>query len=117
MTDGNYNPVDISAEGLKDIVDHVMGGLSREAKAQADYYKDRGPTSGTIDEKMAKDLKEKGMPGDPERFVGSGGDEVDSDSNINVTTDNPAQDAEIGFGLEEEKKKKVVNTVLKQLKK
>ena len=51
ITDGNYNPVDISAEGLIDIVDHVMGGLSREAKAQKDFYTDRGPTSGTIDEK------------------------------------------------------------------
>jgi hypothetical protein len=50
MTDGNYNPVDISAEGLKDIVDHVMSGLDREAKAQGDFYKDRGHTSGTIDE-------------------------------------------------------------------
>ena len=50
MTDGNYNPVDISAEGLKDIVDHVMGGLGREGKAQADFYKARGRTSGTIDE-------------------------------------------------------------------
>ena len=50
MTDGNYNPVDISAEGLKDIVDHVMSGLDREAKAQGDFYKDRGNTSGTIDE-------------------------------------------------------------------
>ena len=46
ITDGNYTPVDISAEGLKDIVDHVMGGLSREAKRQSDYYKDRGPISG-----------------------------------------------------------------------
>ncbi|MCP4254682.1 MAG: hypothetical protein GY775_15025, partial [Candidatus Scalindua sp.] len=51
ITDGNYNPVDISTEGLKDIVDHVMGGLSREAKAQKDFYADRGPTSGTIDER------------------------------------------------------------------
>ena len=50
MTDGNYQPVDISAEGLKDIVDHVMSGLSREASAQRDFYADRGPTSGTIDE-------------------------------------------------------------------
>ena len=74
----------------------------------------------TIAEKLAKDLKE-GLPKgfwdkkmdaedevkeeqgmDPERFVGSGGDEVDQDSNINVTKDNPAQDAEIGFGLEED---------------
>ena len=50
MTDGNYKPVDISAEGLKDKVDHVMGGLSREAKAQSDFYRNRGPVSGTIDE-------------------------------------------------------------------
>ena len=74
----------------------------------------------TIAEKLAKDLKE-GLPKgfwdkkmdaedevkeeqgmDPERFVGSGGDEVDQDSNINVTKDNPAEDAEIGFGLEED---------------
>ena len=62
MTDGNYNPVDISAEGLKDIVDHVMGGLEREAKAQADFYRNRGPVSGTIDElksKIASIVKEK----------------------------------------------------------
>jgi hypothetical protein len=52
MTDGNYTPVDISAEGLKDIVDHVMGGLGREAKAQADFYGARGRTSGTIDEQF-----------------------------------------------------------------
>ena len=38
---------------------------------------------------------------DPERFVGSGGDEVDSDSIVNVTKDNPAEDAEIGFALDE----------------
>ena len=54
-----------------------------------------------VAKKLAKQIKET-TPGDPERFVGSGGDEIDSDSNINVTTDNPAQDAEIGFGLEEE---------------
>ena len=52
MTDGNYNPVGISAEGLKDIVDHVMSGLDRESKAQSDFYKDRGHTSGTIDEQF-----------------------------------------------------------------
>jgi len=59
ITDGNYNPVDISVEGLKDIVDHVMGGLSREAKAQKDFYADRGPTSGTIDERISTLVKEK----------------------------------------------------------
>ena len=41
------------------------------------------------------------MPGDPERFVGSGGDEIDSDSIANVTVDRPDKDAEIGLGLEE----------------
>jgi len=50
MVDGNYSPTPISAEGLKDIVDHVMGGLSREAAAQQDFYARRGKTSGTIDE-------------------------------------------------------------------
>ena len=59
ITDGNYNPVNISAEGLIDIVDHVMGGLSREAKAQKDFYADRGPTSGTIDERISNAVKEK----------------------------------------------------------
>ena len=59
ITDGNYNPVDISVEGLKDIVDHVMGGLSREAKVQKDFYADRGQTSGTIDEKISTLVKEK----------------------------------------------------------
>ena len=58
MTDGNYNPVDISAEGLKDIVDHVMTGLDREAKVQKDFYADRGPTSGTIDETEDMDIVE-----------------------------------------------------------
>jgi hypothetical protein len=43
--------------------------------------------------------EEQGM--DPERFVGSGGDEIDSDSIVNVTKDNPAEDAEIGFALDE----------------
>ena len=50
MVDGNYSPTPISIEGLKDIVDHVMGGLSREADIQQAYYARRGPTSGTIDE-------------------------------------------------------------------
>ena len=59
MTDGNYTPVAISAEGLKDIVDHVMGGLGREAQAQHDFYKDRGNTSGTIDEMPKADMEKK----------------------------------------------------------
>jgi tetratricopeptide (TPR) repeat protein len=50
MVDGNYSPTPISVKGLKDIVDHVMGGLSREADAQQSFYARRGKTSGTIDE-------------------------------------------------------------------
>ena len=46
MVDGNYSPTPISIKGLKDVVDHVMGGLSREASAQQDYYARRGPVSG-----------------------------------------------------------------------
>ena len=42
------------------------------------------------------------MPGDPERFVGSGGDEIDSDNIDNVTVDRPDKDAEIGFALDED---------------
>lgn len=49
-TDGNYSPEEISAEGLKKIVDHVMAGFESYAKSFADFYKDRGRTSGTIDE-------------------------------------------------------------------
>ena len=60
MTDGNYTPVGISAKGLKDIVDHVMTGLDRESKAQSDFYKDRGHTSGTVDEGPGGQI----MPGD-----------------------------------------------------
>ena len=50
MTDGNYTPTPITMDGLKRIIDHVMGGLDREAKAQSDFYSKRGRTSGTIDE-------------------------------------------------------------------
>ena len=50
MVDGNYSPTPISIKGLKDIVDHVMGGLSREADIQQSFYARRGPTSGTVDE-------------------------------------------------------------------
>ena len=60
MTDGNYTPVSISAEGLKDIVDHVMTGLDRESEAQRDFYKDRKGSSGTIDEGPGGQI----MPGD-----------------------------------------------------
>ena len=64
MTDGNYTPVNIDAEDLKDIVDHVMTGLDREGEAQRAYYADRGPTSGTIDE-MSMAQIEKESDGKP----------------------------------------------------
>ena len=67
MTDGNYTPVDISAEGLKDIVDHVMTGLDREGEAQRAYYADRGRTSGTIDE-MSMQQIEKESGGKPTQW-------------------------------------------------
>ena len=51
-TDGNYSPEEISIDALKKIVDHVMGGHERYAKSFADFYKDRGPTSGTVDEEL-----------------------------------------------------------------
>ena len=69
MVDGNYSPTPISIKDLKDVVDHVMGGLSREAAAQQDYYARRGPTSGTIDEEgyivTAKKGKGEAQYGEP----------------------------------------------------
>jgi len=67
MTDGNYTPVNIDAEDLKDIVDHVMSGLDREAQAQGDFYKDRGRTSGTVDE-MSMQQIEKEAGGRPTQW-------------------------------------------------
>ena len=67
MTDGNYTPVSISAEDLKDIVDHVMSGLEREAEAQRDFYARRGPVSGTIDE-MSMQQIEKESGGKPTQW-------------------------------------------------
>jgi len=104
ITDGNYTPVDISAEGLKDIVDHVMGGLSREAKRQQDFYAARGKTSGTIDELKSKisstvkevidSRKKKGFKvGDKVTYLGHPGEitkvnkEVTGDISYNVSYD------------------------------
>jgi len=81
------------------------GKISKALKAlekAASDAKISGDAAKELFAKFEKEMKlseEQGM--DPERFVGSGGDEIDSDSNINITKDNPAQDAEIGFGLEE----------------
>ena len=67
MTDGNWTPVNIDAEDLKDTVDHVMSGLDRESQAQSDFYKDRGRTSGTVDE-MSMDAIEKEAGGTPRQW-------------------------------------------------
>lgn len=56
--DGNYNPRWFDEKRFSEIVDHFSGGLSREAKRQRDFYKDRGQTSGTIDERLATLVKE-----------------------------------------------------------
>ena len=113
------------------IEDHLETGVYKIVKIkEAEYIpsaavnENKSSKYSTVAEKLAKELKE-GLPKgfwdkkidakdedqdgkideeqgmDPERFVGSGGDEIDSDNISNKTVDNPAQDAEIGFGLEE----------------
>jgi len=57
------------------------------------------------------------MPGDPERFVGSGGDEIDSDNIDNVTVDRPDKDAEIGFALDEDETNESFDSLAKKLDK
>jgi hypothetical protein len=73
-----------------------------------------GLPKGFWDKKMkAKDEVDEGMPGDPERFVGSGGDEIDSANTDDVTIDRPDKDAEIGFALDEDYDS-LVNKIKKQ---
>ena len=50
--DGNNNPVYVSEDDFKALLDFWSGGLDREAKSQADFYRGRGNTSGTIDEAL-----------------------------------------------------------------
>ncbi len=58
--DGNYTPVYVSEDDFKALLDFWSGGLDREAKAQADFYRSRGNTSGTIDEaKVDYDFSER----------------------------------------------------------
>jgi hypothetical protein len=58
--DGNYTPVYVSEDDFKALLDFWSGGLDREAKAQADFYRGRGNTSGTIDEaKVDYDFSER----------------------------------------------------------
>jgi len=78
-----------------------------------------GLPKGFWDKKIdAKDEDQDGkvdeaMPGDPERFVGSGGDEIDSADTDDVTIDRPDKDAEIGFALDEDYDS-LVNKIKKQ---
>ena len=88
---------DLLKKGSK--ISMALDALDRAAEEAALSGEQFKTLMAAFNKEMGLD-EEQGM--DPERFVGSGGDEIDSDSNINVTTDNPAQDAEIGFGLEEE---------------
>jgi hypothetical protein len=113
ITDGNYNPVNISAEGLKDIVDHVMGGLSREAKVQKDFYADRGPTSGTVDERMGFDESFDSLAKKLDKQKG-----IDKDEAAKIA----GKIANIkrkggGKGPTAKQKKRMAETILKQLKK
>jgi hypothetical protein len=106
IKESEYFPSAVVNENKSSKYSTVAEKLAKELK--------EGLPKGFWDKKMkAKDEVDEGMPGDPERFVGSGGDEIDQDSNINVTKDNPAQDAEIGFGLEEDYDS-LVNKIKKQ---
>ena len=54
IADGNLNPKYISEEEMAQLVDELGKGVESYAKAMGDFYKDRGHTSGTIDELKAK---------------------------------------------------------------
>ena len=54
IADGNLNPKYISEEEMAQLVDEWGKGVESYAKAMGDFYKDRGRTSGTIDELKAK---------------------------------------------------------------
>jgi hypothetical protein len=50
IADGNLNPKYISEEEMAQLVDEWGKGVESYAKTMGDFYKDRGKTSGTIDE-------------------------------------------------------------------
>ena len=95
--------VDSELAGEDSDVAAILGLLTKaqsEAKALGDEkLMDQIGNTITYYTRQHVVAEEEGM--DPERFMGSGGDEVDADSNINVSTDNPAEDAGIGFALDE----------------
>ena len=53
IADGNLNPKYISEEEMAQLVDEWGRGVESYAKTMGDFYKDRGKTSGTIDEAKA----------------------------------------------------------------
>ena len=95
--------VDSELAGEDSDVAAILGLLTKaqsEAKALGDEkLMDQIGNTITYYTRQHVVAEEEGM--DPERFQGSGGDEVDSDSIVNVTKDNPAEDAGIGFALDE----------------
>ena len=89
--------VNVKKKILKKIAKQLKGSVKAHDEQADKILKalKEGLPKGFFDKKMkAKDEVKEQMPGDPERFVGSGGDEIDSDSIANVTVDRPDKDAE-----------------------
>ena len=122
----NPKKADLNKDGKLSDYEKTRGAAIEKAidkdKVKEDLLKKGGKIDIALDalEKAAKETKISGdkarelfakfkqemavaeqMPGDPERFVGSGGAEIDSDNIDNVTVDRPDKDAEIGFALDE----------------
>ena len=125
----NPKKADLDKDGKLSDYEKTRGAAIEKAmdkdKVKEDLLKKGGKIDIALDalEKAAKEAKISGdkarelflkfkqemavaeqMPGDPERFIGSGGDEIDSDNIDNVTVDRPDKDAEIGFALDEDEK-------------
>ena len=66
IADGNLNPKYISEEEMAQLVDEWGKGVESYAKSMGDFYKDRGKTSGTIDE-----AKEEYKVGDKVTYSGN----------------------------------------------
>ena len=123
----NPKKADLNKDGKLSDYEKTRGAAIEKAidkdKVKEDLLKKGGKIDIALDalEKAAKEAKISGdrarelfakfkqemavaeqMPGDPERFIGSGGDEIDSDNIDNVTVDRPDKDAEIGFALDED---------------
>ena len=115
----NVNEAEISKREER-VLKKIAKQLKKSVKAHDDQADKilkaikEGLPKGFWDKKMkAKDEVDEGMPGDPERFVGSGGDEIDSANTDDVTIDRPDKDAEIGFALDEDYDS-LVNKIKKQ---